>query len=93
MEPMTDKPKPTIEMITFKQLCTELKVNPREAGEASPRRARHKEELRARQGPQAGAGVGVAEEFTSAERSTGGAHCLDNLPALFAATFCAVARC
>jgi hypothetical protein len=34
-EPMTDKPatKPTIEMITLKQLCIELKVNPREARE------------------------------------------------------------
>jgi hypothetical protein len=34
-EPMTDKPatKPAIEMVTLKQLCTELKVNPREARE------------------------------------------------------------
>lgn len=32
---MTDKlaTKPTIEMISLKQLCTELKVNPREARE------------------------------------------------------------
>ena len=32
---MTDKPttKPTIEMITLKQLCTELKIPPREARE------------------------------------------------------------
>jgi len=32
---MTDKPaiKPTIEKITLKQLCTELKTNPREARE------------------------------------------------------------
>jgi hypothetical protein len=32
---MTDKPatKPTIEMITLKQLCAELKVSPREARE------------------------------------------------------------
>jgi hypothetical protein len=32
---MTDKPaiKPAIEMVTLKQLCTELKANPREARE------------------------------------------------------------
>jgi len=31
---MNDKPtKPTVEMVTLKQLCTELKVNPREARE------------------------------------------------------------
>ena len=31
---MNDKPaKPTIEMVTLKQLCTELKVDPREARE------------------------------------------------------------
>ena len=31
---MNDKPaKPTIEMVTHKQLCTELKVDPREARE------------------------------------------------------------
>jgi hypothetical protein len=32
---MTEKPatKPTIEMITLKQLCTELKADPREARE------------------------------------------------------------
>jgi len=32
---MTDKPttKPTIEMIALKQLCTELKLSPREARE------------------------------------------------------------
>jgi hypothetical protein len=32
---MTDKPatKPAIEMITLKQVCTELKVSPREARE------------------------------------------------------------
>jgi len=28
---MNDKPKPTIEMVTLKQLCAELKVDPREA--------------------------------------------------------------
>ena len=32
---MTDKPatKPAVEMVTLKQLCTELKANPREARE------------------------------------------------------------
>ena len=32
---MTDKPttRPTIEMITLKQLCTEMKITPREARE------------------------------------------------------------
>ena len=30
---MNDKPKPTIEMVTLKQLCVELKVDPREARE------------------------------------------------------------
>jgi hypothetical protein len=30
---MNDKPKPAIEMITLKQLCAELKVDPREARE------------------------------------------------------------
>ena len=30
---MNDKPKPTIEMVTLKQLCAELKVDPREARE------------------------------------------------------------
>jgi len=31
---MNDKPaKPTIEMVTLKQLCTELKVDPRESRE------------------------------------------------------------
>src|SRR5262245_65378651 len=28
---MNDKPKPAIEMVTLKQLCAELKVDPREA--------------------------------------------------------------
>ena len=30
---MNDKTKPTIEMVTLKQLCVELKVDPREARE------------------------------------------------------------
>ncbi|MGA7456664.1 MAG: hypothetical protein WBW51_04970 [Methyloceanibacter sp.] len=30
---MNDKPKPNVEMVTLKQLCTELKVDPREARE------------------------------------------------------------
>jgi hypothetical protein len=30
---MNDKPKPAIELVTLKQLCTELKVDPREARE------------------------------------------------------------
>jgi hypothetical protein len=30
---MNDKPKPAIEMVTLKQLCVELKVDPREARE------------------------------------------------------------
>jgi hypothetical protein len=30
---MNDKPKPAIEMVTLKQLCAELKVDPREARE------------------------------------------------------------
>jgi hypothetical protein len=30
---MNDKPKPMVEMITLKQLCVELKVDPREARE------------------------------------------------------------
>jgi hypothetical protein len=30
---MNDKPKPAIEMFTLKQLCAELKVDPREARE------------------------------------------------------------
>jgi hypothetical protein len=30
---MNDKPKPAIEMVTLKQLCAELKVEPREARE------------------------------------------------------------
>jgi hypothetical protein len=34
-KPASDKPatKPTIEMVTLKQLCTELKADPREARE------------------------------------------------------------
>jgi hypothetical protein len=30
---MNDKPKPAVEMVTLKQLCAELKVDPREARE------------------------------------------------------------
>jgi hypothetical protein len=30
---MNDKPKPAIELVTLKQLCAELKVDPREARE------------------------------------------------------------
>ena len=45
---MNEKPRPTIEMVTLKQLCAELKVDPREARETSPRRARHQEKSRAR---------------------------------------------
>jgi hypothetical protein len=30
---MNDKPKPIIEMVTLKQLCAELKIDPREARE------------------------------------------------------------
>jgi hypothetical protein len=30
---MNDKPSPAIEMVTLKQLCAELKVDPREARE------------------------------------------------------------
>jgi hypothetical protein len=30
---MNDKPKPAVEMVTLKQLCAELKIDPREARE------------------------------------------------------------
>ena len=59
---MTDKvtTKPTIEMITLKQLCTELKADPREAREKLRLAVRDQEEPGAGQEPQARECVGVA---------------------------------
>ena len=59
---MNDKPA-KIEIVTLKQLCAELKINPREAREAPSRRARHQKEPRTRQVSQTRARVGVVEEF------------------------------
>jgi hypothetical protein len=58
---MNDKPA-KIEMVTLKQLCTELKVDPRESTRrASLSRARRKEEPGISQVAQARARVGMTE--------------------------------
>ena len=65
---MNDKPaKPTIEMVTLKQLCAELKVDPREAREKLRLAVRDtKKNPGACEGTQGWACVGVAEELSSA---------------------------
>ena len=63
---MNDKPaKPAIEMLTLKQLCAEIKVDPREARERLRLAIRKfKEKSRTREVAQARTYVGVAEELT-----------------------------
>ena len=72
---MNDKPaKPTIEMVTLKQLCAELKVDPREARERLRLAVRDaKKNPRARKVAQARAHVGVAEKLSRAEGGQNGA--------------------
>jgi hypothetical protein len=72
---MNDKPT-KIEMVTLKQLCAELKVDPREARE----RLRLSVRPRAREVTQAGTCVGVAEELGCAHGSAHGIDCLGSAP-------------
>ena len=70
---MNDKPaKPTIEMVTLKQLCVELKVDPREARDRLRLAVRDtKKNPELAKSPQARSHVGVAEELGRAHRSAG----------------------
>ena len=66
---MNDKPA-KIEMVTLKQLCTELKLDPREARERLRLAVRDaKEKSRTREVPQVRAHMGVAQELASTQGS------------------------
>ena len=73
---MNDKPA-KIEMVTLKQLCAELKVDPREARERLRLAVRDaKEKPRTREVAQTRSHVGVAEEFASFKRGPCSIECL-----------------
>ena len=62
---MNDKPaKPAIEMVTLKQLCAEIKLDPRERASDFGSRCATQEKSRTREVSQARSHVGVAEELT-----------------------------
>ena len=76
---MNDKPA-KIEMVTLKQLCAELKVDPREARERlrlAVRDAKKNPELAKSHKP--GQHMGMAEELPRPERSTHSAHLRDKI--------------